>query len=109
MLERRRYERFDLTLLTMVEVLTPEGKKSFNALSTNISAGGVHLYPRRPIPEGTSVKVNVTIQNERLKKRTGAQGVIITEGTIVRCTSIGIAVSFGEDYQILSLTAWEKH
>ena len=109
MRERREYERFDLKLPVRIQVLVPDGKKTFNALSTDISAGGVYIFPKRSFTMGTQVKLELTVLNARVKKLTGAQGLIMAEGTVVRCTSTGIAISFGEDCQVMSSTAREMN
>ena len=104
MLERRQYERFDLTLPTSIEVMTSEREETFDSLSTDISAGGVYVYPNRFIPEGTQVKLNLEVTNERLKRLKDTKGLMIrAEGTVVRTTPRGMAICFGEDCQILSL------
>ena len=101
MRERRKFERFDLRLPGTIEVLTLHGTDIIDFLSNDISMGGSYIHANVTVPEGTHVRLNLTVHSERLAELTGTQGRMTVDGTVVRCTSAGIAVCFGEDCQIL--------
>ena len=98
--ERRNYERFNLGLPATVEFLEPAKRNSLSVTTGNISAGGVFFPTANSIAEGTKVRLNLTVTSKHLEEQTGAQGLIRIRGRVVRSTSVGIAISFAQDYQI---------
>ena len=103
MQERRKYERFDLRLPGKIEVVTSDKQEVLDLLTSDVSAGGAFFRTAEPIPKGAGVKVRLVIASERIKELTGAQGLIKVDGTVVRRNATGMAISFDEDYQIVSL------
>lgn len=103
MKERRKYERFVLELPSQVEVVTSGKREVFDLLTSDISAGGAFFYTPESIIQGTQVKLSLVVASQTLKELTAAQGLIKVEGTVVRCNAKGVAVSFDEDYEIMSL------
>ena len=102
MQERRKYERFELSLPATIEVQTLKGKETFNFVTSNICAGGCLIRTSEPPPEGTKVRLNVIVVSEKLRRLTGAQGLIKVAGKVVRSDSTGMAICFDEDYQIVT-------
>ena len=105
MMEGRAYERFQLALPTRVEVVSSGGERVFEAQTRDISAKGAFLKTREALPKGTGVRLDLTVESERITKLTGAQGLIKVEGTVVRSTPEGIAIRFDGESKILSLRA----
>lgn len=103
MQERRKYERFLLRLPSKIEVVTSGKQGVLDLLTSDVCAGGAFFHTAERIPEGAGVKVRLVVASERIKELTGAQGLIKVDGTVVRCNAKGMAVSFDEDYQIVSL------
>ena len=103
MKERRKYERFDLRLPGRIEVLTSGKQQVLDLLTGDVSAGGAFFYTTKSISQGTQVTLNLTLTSQRLKELTAAQALIKVDGTVVRCNTKGMAVSFNEDYDIVNL------
>ena len=103
MKERRKYERFVLWLPSQMEVVTSGKLEVLDLLTSDVSAGGAFFYTPEPILQGTQVKLSLVVTSQTLKELTAAQGLIKVEGTVVRCNAKGMAVSFDEDYEIVSL------
>jgi hypothetical protein len=92
-------------LPTRVEVNSSGGGEVFEARTRDISARGAFLDTREALPEGTGVRLDLTIESERIRKLTGAQGLVKAEGTVVRSTPEGIAIRFHGEFEISSLRA----
>ena len=101
--DRRTHERFPLALKVKIEVLTSGKRRMFNALSRDVSAGGAFLLTREFIPEGTPVKLDLSLPNKRLKEITGAQTLIKVQGSVVRSDPTGMAISFDTNYEIVGV------
>jgi hypothetical protein len=105
MMKRRTCERFQLELPARVEVTSSNGIQRFDARTRDISAEGAFLHTQEALPEGTGVRLDLTIENERITELTATQGLIKVEGTVVRSTPEGIAIRFHGEPKILSLRA----
>jgi hypothetical protein len=103
MMKRRVCERFQLVLPTRVEVVSSDEGRVFEARTRDISAKGAFLSTREALPEGTEVRLNLTIENERIRELTGTQGFINVEGKVVRSTPEGIAICFDGEAKILGM------
>ena len=68
----RQFERFPLNVPARAEVYTSDKKQIYNLETKDISASGVFLYTPEPFPNGTNIKLNLTIPNDRIKQMTGA-------------------------------------
>ena len=101
MKERRKYERFALSLPTEVVVLTSGEQQVYELSTSDVSAGGAFFCVQQPVRQGTQVKLRMILASDRLKVLTGAQGLIKVAGTVVRCNKRGIAIAFDEKHQIL--------
>ena len=101
--ERRQFERFPLTIPARMEMITSEKKQVFDYETRDISASGAFIYNKESFPEGTRFKINLTVPSKRIKELTGAEGLIESEGNVVRSTPKGVAIHFDRECQILSL------
>ena len=104
-MEQRVYERFQVALPTRVEVVSSGGEQVFEARTRDISARGAFLHTRDALPEGSRVRLDFTVESERISKLTGSQGLIRVEGTVVRSTPEGIAIRFDRESRILGSRA----
>lgn len=103
MIERRKYERFPLTIPARMEMMTTDRKQIFDLKTRDISASGAFIYTPEPFSEGTKFKIDLTVPSVRIKELTGAESFIMVEGKVVRSTPAGVAIHFDKECQIKSL------
>jgi hypothetical protein len=103
MKERRHFERFPLTLRARMEMITSNKKQVFELETWDISAAGTFVLTKEKFSEGTRFKLDLTIPSSRIKKMTGLQSLIESEGSVVRSSPIGVAIQFDRKCQILAL------
>jgi hypothetical protein len=102
MFERRKIERFQLTIPVRLVTTSSDRKKEVLELQTNnISARGAFLKTDHLLPEGTSVQVDFVLSVAKFTKPVGVFGFVKVRGSILRSGSGGIAVCFNNDYEIL--------
>ena len=91
--ERRKFERFDLRLPGKIEDL---GRKKgiYNLLTRDISAGGAFLETTDQFLEDARVRIDFVVPTGVLVKVTGA---------VLRSEPTGIAVLFDNEYQLTPL------
>ena len=99
----RQFERFPLNLPVRAEVYTSDTKQMFDLKTRDISASGVFVFTPEQFPNGTNIKLNMVVPNDRIKKVTGANSLIDCEGNVVRFTPSGVAINFNKDCRISSL------
>jgi hypothetical protein len=97
--ERRLKSRYPLELNVRYQTLGAAGPVAGNGQTINMSSSGMLLACPRTIPEGTRVKIFVEWPS-LLNGTTPLQ--LITVGTVVRCTSIGVSIVF-ESYQFRTM------
>jgi hypothetical protein len=103
MKERRRLERFDLTLPTTIEILDPEtgvSGTSFDSLTRDVSSGGAFFLTGDPLPIGTHVMADMVLKAEHLRHPSGYPQ-IKTAGLVVRAEPTGMAVRFDGQYRFV--------
>jgi c-di-GMP-binding flagellar brake protein YcgR len=102
MVERRKYERYDLVVPAMIETLARTAAKRKISLKTvNISAGGAYFRTDASLAEGTKVRLELRlsyVSRPRLKNPRNARVRML--GTVMRCQNGGMAIRFSEDYVI---------
>ncbi|MBW2091635.1 MAG: PilZ domain-containing protein [Deltaproteobacteria bacterium] len=103
-MERRKIERFSLELPGRVSVVDEEIiKESIELLTRDICAGGAFFYTEEPLAVGTSVRIDLVLSLEKLKKLEGKKALIKVSGKVIRSEMKGMAICFNEDYQLSSL------
>jgi len=110
-LERRGLERFDLKLPARVRAMAPEEElEPRQLLTSNVCSGGAFFETTRPLPEGTEVRVDLTISLSKLKalRDEYRQVDIKINGKVVRSESQGMSISFDDDFQIVPLKKQKK-
>ncbi|MBW2641507.1 MAG: PilZ domain-containing protein [Deltaproteobacteria bacterium] len=103
--ERRQFERFSLKLPARMKMITSNENQVFELETWDISAAGTFLLTKEKFSEGTRFKIDLTVPSNRIKKLTGLQSLIESEGSVVRSSPIGVAIRFDRKCQILSLKA----
>lgn len=100
----RKMERFELNLPAQLSVNGSAKKTDPVKLHTvDISAGGAFFRTSHPMPIGTSVKVEVIVSLDELKRLKGKRACVIVSGAVVRTDVEGMAVCFNERYKILPM------
>ena len=105
MKDRRQFERYPLTLHVRIETNGIGKKHVFEFETKDISAAGVFILTSKKFPQGSMLKLNITISNDKIKELTGARGLMECEGNIVRSEHTGVAIRFNGDCQVLSKRA----
>ena len=107
MVERRKYERFELVVPAKIETLARTAKKRKISLKTvNICAGGALFRTDSILDAGTKVRVELLLSyNGRRTIQNPKSARIRILGTIMRSQDDGMAIRFSEDYIIAPLPA----
>lgn len=103
MKDRRKFERFSLSLPARIETNDSSKKQIFKFKTRDISSAGAFIDTSVKFSEGTHFKMDFTIPSQKIKELTGALSLIECEGSVVRCTDYGMAVRFNGDCQVLGL------
>ncbi|MDZ7759311.1 MAG: PilZ domain-containing protein [Desulfovermiculus sp.] len=94
MLEKRRFQRYDLQLEASISVYDDQVfKKTEKGMTRDISAGGAFVQSSSKYPVGTSLYVEVYLpvnSNAGNIQSSKLQG----QGCVIRNTPLGFAVSF---------------
>ena len=101
--EKRKMQRFRLEIPAKIEVISAgQQKGTIEVLTSDICAGGAYFQTRKPLPEGTQVKIDMVLPLEHLKKLSEEynRAYIKVSGTVLRTEPSGMAVSFDEDYEL---------
>jgi hypothetical protein len=98
--ERRVKSRYPLALNVRYQTMEPEGLVSGVGQTVNLSSNGMHVACSSNVPEGTRVRTYVEWPT-LLNGTTPLQ--LITVGTVVRRTALGISIAF-ESYQFKTMS-----
>jgi hypothetical protein len=102
--DRRKMARFDLRLPTKLSwTLKDKAQESIELMTHNICAGGAYLMTNSPLPHGTEVKMDLTLQLDRLHELGGRQSHIDVSGYVIRTDHQGMAICFDREYKISPL------
>lgn len=103
MLERRKYQRFDLKLPAQVKIHSGEQEtpEVIEALTRDICAGGAYIEGLDTLPEGTRVSLDLVLKLDRLKQIEKNQARIQVKGRVIRHgEGSGLAICFDKRYRI---------
>ena len=104
MIDRRKYERFQLELPARLETNSSQRTEIFELRTGDISAAGALLIgTTQQFAVGTRCHLELIVTSERIKELTGLNGLIKVDGTIVRSTPEGVAICFDGECQIFCL------
>jgi hypothetical protein len=100
--DRRKMERFDLNLPTKL-FWTGKDKEqeTIELMTNNICSGGAYLQTNSPLPKGTEVKMDLTLQLDRSHEPKRRLSVIDVSGYVIRTDHQGMAICFNRKYKIL--------
>jgi hypothetical protein len=98
--EKRKVERFDLQIETIVQIQDESGMDRTQRLFTrDISSNGVFLKSNNPLPIGTMIDLNFLLSLNELNVDSANKAVTInTSGIIIRTEEQGFAVQFDKQH-----------
>jgi len=107
MVERRKFDRYDLAVPVKIETLASTAKKRKISLKTvNVCAGGAFFRTDTALAEGTKVRLDLVISYGSLGTFLGpASARIRVLGTVTRIRQDGMAIRFSEDYVIAPMAS----
>lgn len=97
--ERRAKSRYPIELNVRYQTMGAAGPVAGVGQTVNMSSGGMLISCNKSIPEGTRLKLFIEWPS-LLNGTTPLQ--LITVGTVVRCTKIGLSLTF-EGYQFRTM------
>jgi hypothetical protein len=102
MMEKRKVERFNLQIETMLQVRNEAMSDRLPVLfSRDISCAGVFLVTDNPLSIGTSLDLNFLLSQDELRSESNAERIkISTSGKVIRTDDQGMAVEFEKQYKI---------
>lgn len=103
MFEKRKFERFELNIPSRIEISTKDGESEILDIETNsLSAGGIFFKCGKTLPQGSHVKMEISLHFEELKTPEDPDGtfVISATGHVLRSKPEGVAIRFNEDFDI---------
>ena len=98
--DKRRLERFNLGLPSQISVGTGRDQQNIDLFTRDISSGGAYFHTEVPLPVGTTVKIDLVISLDELKKIESRKALIKVSGEVVRSENEGMAICFSKDYKI---------
>ena len=106
MREKRKFERFDLrieTILNFQDGVFKNKQRTF--ISRDISCSGAFLNTNDPLPVGTRLDLVLLLSQDKFgTKRKEERVKIMTMGMVVRANQQGMAIEFDKLYK-MSMTA----
>ena len=105
MKERRKFERFTLTLPVRLETIELGRRKVLDNETRDISVSGTFIPSLKSFPEGTRFVLDFTIPSDDIKEFKYVKSLKGSTGTLVRSNSKGMAVHFDRDSYIVSLNS----
>jgi len=103
MKNRRKFERFPLSLPARIVTNDSSRKQIFKFKTRDISSAGAFIDTTEKFSEGTQFKMDFTVPSKKIKELTGTMSLIECEGSVVRSTDYGMAVRFNGNCQIFGL------
>jgi c-di-GMP-binding flagellar brake protein YcgR len=102
MVERRKFERYEMKVPAKVETLArTAGRRKLSLKTANVCAGGAYFCTPYTLTEGTKVRLEIVLTfsgKKKLRATKNARVRII--GTVMRSQKDGMAIRFSEDYDI---------
>lgn len=94
-------ERFSLKLPSLLWTGNDNKGHKIELQTENVCASGAFFKAKQSLPVGTDVKIDMVVPFNRLKKPQDRKTLIKVSGSVIRIDKTGMAIRFGEDYQIL--------
>jgi hypothetical protein len=107
MVERRKFERYELKVPAKVETLArTAGRRKLSLRTANVCAGGAYFCTPYALTEGTKVRLEIVLTfNGKKNARDARNARVRILGTVMRSQENGMAIRFSEDYDITPHTA----
>ena len=107
MVERRKFERYDLAVPVKIETLARTAKKKKISLKTaNVCAGGAYFHTDLALTEGTKVQLDLLLSYDSLRTFQSPRNARIRIlGTVTRSRQDGMAIRFSDEYVIAPIAA----
>ena len=107
MIERRKFERYDLAVPVKIETLARTAKKKKISLKTaNVCAGGAYFHTDLALTEGTKVQLDLLLSYDSLRTFQSPRNARIRIlGTVTRSRQDGMAIRFSDEYVIAPIAA----
>ncbi|OPY11066.1 MAG: PilZ domain protein [Syntrophaceae bacterium PtaB.Bin038] len=107
MVERRKFERYDLAVPVKIEPLARTAKKKKISLKTaNVCAGGAYFHTDTALTEGTKVQIDLMLSYAGLGALPRPRNARIRIlGTVTRSRQDGMAIRFSDDYVIAPIAS----
>lgn len=104
MQEKRKVERFDLQIETMLHVHgAAEDVRHMRVRSRDVSSAGVFLLTETPLPLGTTVDLILSINNELAGRQEPNTLNLKNSGRVIRTSRQGMAIQFMKKTQLIPL------
>jgi hypothetical protein len=103
MKERRQYERFSFLLPIRLKAMTTGRKKVIDLYTRDLSVSGTFITTLTSFPEKTRFTLDFTIPTDSIKKLKDVKSLKGYTGSMVRSTTLGIAIQFDNKCQTESL------
>jgi len=102
MVERRKFERYELNVPAKVETLAKTaGRRKRSLRTANVCAGGAYFCTPYALAVGTKVHIEIVLTfNGKKTLRDARNARIRILGTVMRSEKDGMAIRFSEDYDI---------
>lgn len=102
MIERRKTERFALSVQASVSVNSGGQSKSPVSLTTkDISLNGAYFMTPNPLPVGTKVDVDMLLKLGDVTSTGAKKALVKASGAVYRIDPSGMVIRFDEDSKIL--------
>ena len=107
MVERRKFERYEMQVPATVETLArAAARKKLSLETANVCAGGAYFSTPNVLTEGTNVRLEIVLSFNQCKVLADTKDARIRMlGTVIRSHKDGMAIRFSEDYVIDPLVA----
>ena len=103
--EKRQYARLKIPLPVRLETLSLDQKKVLHLETRDISYSGAFITTPTSFPYGTRFILDFTIPSDNLKEFKDIESLKGCRGSMVRSTSMGVAIQFDKACQIKTLKA----
>lgn len=101
MQEKRKVERFDLRIETILRVHgSAAGSDTMSFLSRDVSSAGIFLVTETPLSLNTLVDLTMSIEN-KVPMEPGTKKITLNNsGRVIRTTGQGMAIHFTKQSQL---------
>jgi len=101
MADKRKFQRFEINVPVKIKILGQGEEKTELIETRNVSAAGLLITSRTPIPEGSQVEMEIFLDFEKLVTSADPDGTLVLSvtGRVLRSGAEGTAIRFNKDYE----------